>query len=84
MHPVGVYADKARKGNRNTRGISMSTDARLLEKAAKYLCNTLDGLCPMMAEGYVCPTECALDTVPWRCWIAYFRDQLADPQHDAE
>lgn len=51
-----------------------------LEKAAKYICNTLDGLCPMMAEGHACPTVCTLDTVPWHCWISYFRDQRSETE----
>lgn len=53
----------------------MPNETVLLEKAAKYICNSLDGLCPMVAESYACPTDCTLDTVPWQCWIAYFRGQ---------
>lgn len=56
----------------------------LLEKAAKYICNTLDGRCPMVAERYACPTACTLDTVPWQCWIAYFRGQQATAEGSEE
>jgi len=55
--------------------MAMDNDAATLEKAAKYICNTLDGLCPMAAERYACPTDCTLDTIPWKCWISYFREQ---------
>ena len=43
-----------------------------LERAAKYICNLLDGLCPMVVEHYPCPVICNLDTLPWHCWIDYF------------
>lgn len=53
----------------------MHNETATLEKAAKYICTTLDGQCPMAAEKYACPTDCTLETVPWRCWISYFREQ---------
>lgn len=56
----------------------MQNEMMALEKAAKYICTLLDGLCPMAAEGHACPTECTLDTVPWQCWISYFREQQTD------
>lgn len=56
----------------------MRTETASLEKAAKYICTTLDGLCPMAAERYACPTECTLETIPWQCWILYFREQQGD------
>ncbi|MDA8418940.1 MAG: hypothetical protein M0Z90_07910 [Desulfobacteraceae bacterium] len=52
----------------------MDKDSRSLEKAAKYICTFLDGLCPMAAEAYPCPQECGLDTIPWECWMFYFND----------
>jgi hypothetical protein len=53
----------------------MHNETATLEKAAKYICTTLDGQCPMAAERYVCPAACTLDTIPWQCWISYFREQ---------
>ena len=58
----------------------MQNERAVLEKAAKYICATLDGLCPMVAESYACPTDCTLDTVPWQCWISYFREQRNDAE----
>ena len=55
-----------------------------LEKAAKYICTILDGMCPMAAERYACPTVCTLDTVPWQCWISYFREQEAAAERNEE
>lgn len=51
----------------------MSTEAAQLEKAAKYLCTLLDGMCPMAVESYPCPTDCTIDTAPWQCWVVYFQ-----------
>jgi hypothetical protein len=59
----------------------MESERATLEKAAKYICNTLDGLCPMKAEQFACPTVCTLDTLPWHCWISYFRKQGATPEN---
>lgn len=59
----------------------MDTETAPLEKAAKYICNALDGLCPMKAERFACPTDCTLDTLPWHCWIFYFRSQETKPEH---
>ncbi len=47
----------------------------ILERAAKYICTFMDGMCPMAVESYPCPTHCTVDTVPWRCWISYFSEQ---------
>lgn len=52
----------------------MQNDNAFLEKAAKYICTSLGGLCPMSAEDYTCPTVCDLETVPWVCWLLYLRD----------
>ncbi len=64
--------------------MAMQNESDSLEKAAKYICTTLDGLCPMAAERYACPTDCTLDTLPWQCWIAYFRAQPDDPGGGAQ
>lgn len=53
----------------------MQNETTSLETAAKYICNTLGGLCPMVAERYDCPRDCDLDTLPWQCWISYFREE---------
>jgi hypothetical protein len=45
---------------------------KALEMAAKYICNHLDGLCPMVVEQHPCPADCILETLPWHCWIDYF------------
>ena len=45
-----------------------------LENAAKYICTSKCGLCPMVVEGFKCPAECDLKTLPWQCWYKYFRD----------
>jgi hypothetical protein len=46
---------------------------KVLEMAAKYICNLLDGLCPMVVEKHPCPANCTLATLPWHCWIDYFQ-----------
>lgn len=51
-------------------------DDKALEQAAKYICTTKCGLCPMMVEHFPCPGECTLDTVAWQCWISYFRTRI--------
>lgn len=43
-----------------------------LVRAAKYICNLRDGLCPMVVENYRCLSACGPDTQPWRCWIDHF------------
>ncbi len=49
-----------------------------LEKAAKYICTSKCGLCPMVTEGFRCPKECDLDTKPWQCWFIYFREKSVE------
>jgi len=51
-------------------------DMAVLEKAAKYICNFRDGLCPMVVENFSCTWACSQDTQPWRCWIELFRMEL--------
>ena len=51
-----------------------SSDRRALEKAAKYICNLKDGLCPMVVENMQCRSVCTLETLPWQCWVVLFRD----------
>jgi len=48
-------------------------DEQALEKAAKYICAASLGQCPMMIERFHCPAECNLETIPWQCWIAFFK-----------
>ncbi|MBU0481913.1 MAG: hypothetical protein KKG47_12510 [Proteobacteria bacterium] len=50
----------------------------VLEIAAKYICNSRDGLCPMVVEGFSCKKPCAEDTLPWCCWVEMFREQLRE------
>ena len=57
--------------------ITPADKEKALEIAAKYLCNLLDGRCPLAVEKYPCPTECGPETLPWRCWINYFQAALA-------
>ncbi len=57
----------------------MQSDNSSLEKAAKYICTFLDGLCPMAAENYACPRECTTQTIPWECWILYLNDPRTGP-----
>lgn len=49
-----------------------TAQARALEQAAKYICTSKCGLCPMVVEKYPCPQRCTTATKPWQCWIAYF------------
>jgi hypothetical protein len=51
-----------------------------LEQAAKYICNLLGGLCPLVVEEHRCRTPCDLDTLPWQCWIDYFQAATASRQ----
>ena len=44
-----------------------------LEIAAKYICTSKCGLCPMVVETFTCPQECHLETKAWQCWMTYFR-----------
>jgi hypothetical protein len=55
--------------------ILMLSDIQALEKAAKYICNIKDGLCPMVVEKMVCRKVCPLDTLPWQCWLTHFKQQ---------
>ncbi len=52
--------------------------ARALEKAAKYICTAKCGLCPLVVEKFPCQTECSTDTLPWRCWLAYFTRKASE------
>ena len=54
-----------------------SPDDLVLEKAAKYICNVKCGLCPMVVEGTPCFQKCGLDTLPWQCWLFYFKELAA-------
>ncbi len=54
-----------------------------LESAAKYICTMKCGKCPMAVEQFPCPQACTMDTRPWQCWIAYFREkQQALAEHE--
>ncbi len=48
-------------------------DQRALIRAAKYICTENCGKCPMYIENFPCPKECGLDTVPWECWLEFFK-----------
>jgi len=52
-----------------------TTLATALEKAAKHICTTRDGLCPHVVFQHPCPTDCTLDTIAWECWMRFFLDQ---------
>ena len=57
--------------------IFLLSDGQALEKAAKYICNLKDGLCPMVVEKMECRTVCTLDTLPWKCWLTLFKEKAA-------
>lgn len=46
-----------------------------LEIAAKYICTSKCGLCPMVVEEFTCPRECRIETKAWQCWMTYFRER---------
>lgn len=48
-----------------------------LEVAAKYICTSKCGLCPMVVEKFTCPKECAIETKAWQCWMTYLRQRSA-------
>ncbi len=48
-------------------------DQAALERAAKYICTAKCGVCPLMVEKFTCPTVCGTDTLPWQCWLAFFK-----------
>ncbi len=56
---------------------------RALEKAAKYICTSKCGLCPMVVEHFSCPHRCTLRTKPWQCWLAYFTAAAGNKQGSA-
>ena len=56
---------------------SLLTDRVALEKAAKYICNLKDGLCPMVVEKMLCRTVCTLNTLPWECWLTLFKERAS-------
>ena len=60
------------------------SDQKALKKAAKYICNLKEGLCPMVVEKSECNTICSLETVPWQCWLALFRDSATAELHNTE
>lgn len=50
---------------------------RALEKAAKMICTMKLGLCPVRESNFTgCPSICQEDTLPWQCWVAYFRETV--------
>jgi hypothetical protein len=53
-------------------------EGAVLEKAAKYICNFREGLCPMVVEGFSCKRPCTEETLPWHCWIELFRERSAN------
>ena len=55
-------------------------DDEALTKAAKYVCTLKCGRCPMIVEGFACPTKCSLSTIPWQCWLAYFKTNIQHAQ----
>ena len=54
-----------------------------LEIAAKYVCTSKCGLCPMVVEEFTCSSECRIDTKPWQCWITYFRKRSLEKTKDS-
>ncbi len=46
-----------------------------LERAAKYICTLKSGMCPMTEEKFTCRAECDLETLPWQCWIDFFKQR---------
>ena len=53
---------------------SYDADAKALERAAKYICNLQDGLCPMAVEDFHCRSTCDSYTLPWKCWVMLFKE----------
>ncbi|MBU0728233.1 MAG: hypothetical protein KKE17_01900 [Proteobacteria bacterium] len=51
-----------------------------LIRAAKYICTKQCGNCPMVVEDFPCPRECGLETLPWKCWLEFFKG----PKSEAE
>lgn len=64
------------------RDSSPVLDARALERAAKYICNSKDGLCPMRIEDFKCRFPCDLDTLPWQCWVIFFKEPVRGKKED--
>ena len=60
---------------------SLLADRKALEKAAKYICNMKDGLCPMVVEKMECRTVCTLETLPWQCWLILFKEIAGNDRH---
>ena len=61
------------------------SDSKALEKAAKYICNLKDGLCPMVVEKMACNALCTHDTLPWHCWLNLFKkSSAAEPNSEDE
>ena len=53
---------------------------RALEKAAKIICTTKCGLCPIQEEKFSgCPVACDEETHPWQCWVVHLRQLAANP-----
>ncbi len=49
--------------------------SKSLEKAAKYVCTLKCGGCPSAVEDFPCPRACTPETLPWQCWVEYFKKQ---------
>ena len=60
------------------------SDSLALEKAAKYICNMKDGLCPMVVENMQCRSVCTVETLPWQCWVLLFREAGAGNGHEPD
>lgn len=57
-----------------------TNDQHALAKAAKYVCTIKCGSCPMVVERFPCPVECTQQTMPWHCWLVYFKKQQKNDQ----
>jgi hypothetical protein len=75
-----VYSEHLKLGEVDMEENSVLADRQALEKAAKYICNLKDGLCPMVVEKIECRTVCTLETLPWECWLALFKEIAATNQ----
>ena len=52
---------------------NITNDRVALIRAAKYICMKQCGRCPMVIEGFSCPDACSLETLPWQCWLEFFK-----------
>jgi hypothetical protein len=55
-----------------------------LEIAAKYICTSKCGLCPMVVEEFQCPKECRIETRAWQCWMTFLRQKSVKAKSEVQ